>query len=269
MLIFITLLIFAVFTLSPFYFLITASMRPGREIMQRGISFQTSFEGMSLNSYGMLFTERKGLYFNWYLNSILITTMFTIASLFFSSLVGYGFAKYNFRFKNFFFMLVLAVMMIPVEILILPLYKLTVFLKIINTYAGVILPFVVSPFAAFFFRQYAREIPKDYMDAARIDGCGDFTIFFRIMVPLMKPSFSAMAILQSLGSWNNFVWPLLALRSNEMFTLPIGLASLLAPYGNNYDMLFAGAVLAVIPIIILYLFNQKTFIAGITGGIKG
>jgi arabinosaccharide transport system permease protein len=166
-------------------------------------------------------------------------------------------------------MLVLAVMMIPVEILILPLFRLIVFLKIINTYAGVILPFVVSPFAAFFFRQYAREIPGDFMDAGRIDGCNDFSIYFRIMVPLMKPAFGAMAILQSMSSWNNFVWPLIALRTDEMFTLPIGLSSLIAPYGDNYDMLFAGAVLAVIPIIIVYLLNQKAFISGLTGGIKG
>jgi arabinosaccharide transport system permease protein len=267
--IFLVLLAFAVFTLSPFYFLLNSSMRPGRELMRNGISFNLNFKDMNLDNYVALFTERDGLYFIWYLNSILITAIFTIMSLFLSSLVGYGFAKYDFKLKSFFFILVLGVMMIPVEILILPLYKLVVFLKIINTYFGVILPFVVSPFAIFFFRQYAVSIPDDYMDAGRIDGCGDFGIFFKIMAPMMKPAFGAMAILQAMGSWNNFVWPLIALRSNEMFTLPIGLSTLLAPYGNNYDMLFAGAVLAVIPIIIVYLFAQNAFVSGLTGGIKG
>jgi len=242
---------------------------PGVEIMRNGVTFDINFSKVNLNNYVTLFTARNGIYYYWYWNSIAITVLFTVLSLFLSSFVGYGFAKYDFKLKNFLFMLVLGIMMIPVEILILPLYKLTVYLKIINTYWGVILPFVVSPFAVFFFRQYAQDIPKDFMDAGRIDGCNDFGIFFKIMVPLMKPAFGAMAILQTMGSWNNFVWPLIALRSNKMFTLPIGLSSLLAPYGNNYDMLTAGAVIAVIPIILVYLFFQKYFISGLTGGIKG
>jgi len=263
------MIFFAVFSLFPFYFLIKSSLMPGVEIMRNGVTFDINFSKVNLNNYFTLFTARNGIYYYWYWNSIAITVIFTVLSLFLSSLVGYGFAKYEFKFKNFLFLLVLGIMMIPVEILILPLYKLTVFLKIINTYWGVILPFVVSPFAIFFFRQYAQDIPKDFMDAGRIDGCNDFGIFFKIMVPLMKPAFGAMAILQTMGCWNNFVWPLIALRSNKMFTLPIGLSSLLAPYGNNYDMLMAGAVIAVIPIIIVYLFFQKYFISGLTGGIKG
>ncbi len=265
----ILMIFFALFSLFPFYFLIKSSLMPGVEIMRNGVTFDINFSKVNLNNYVTLFTARNGIYYYWYWNSIAITVLFTVLSLFLSSFVGYGFAKYDFKLKNFLFMLVLGIMMIPVEILILPLYKLTVYLKIINTYWGVILPFVVSPFAVFFFRQYAQDIPKDFMDAGRIDGCNDFGIFFKIMVPLMKPAFGAMAILQTMGSWNNFVWPLIALRSNKMFTLPIGLSSLLAPYGNNYDMLTAGAVIAVIPIILVYLFFQKYFISGLTGGIKG
>jgi len=161
-------------------------------------------------------------------------------------------------------------MMMPLEILMLPLYKLIVDLRIINTYAGVILPFVVSPIAIFFFRQFVTGISKDFMDAGRIDGCTEFGIFFRIMMPLMKPAFGAMAILLAMQNWNSLIWPLIVLRTNNMFTLPIGLASLLSPYGNNYDMLIAGAVLAIIPIVIVFLFNQRSFISGLTaGGIKG
>ena len=268
-LILIIMIIFGIFALFPFYFLVTSSLRPGVEIMRNGVTLGINFKNMNLNNYVTLFTAREGIYYYWYWNSLAITAIFTFLSLFLSSFVGYGFAKYDFKFKNFLFILVLAIMMIPVEILILPLYKLTIILKIINTYWGVILPFVVSPFAIFFFRQYAVDIPKDFLDAARMDGCNDFGIFFKIMVPLMKPAFGAMAILQAMNSWNNFVWPLIALRSNKMFTLPIGLSSLLAPYGNNYDMLMAGAVIAVIPIVIVYLFNQRAFISGLTGGIKG
>ena len=166
--------------------------------------------------------------------------------------------------------MVLLVMMVPLEILMLPLYKLTVQFKIINTYAGVILPFVVSPIAIFFFRQFASGISEDYLDAGRIDGCTEIGIYFRIMVPLMKPAFGAMTILLAMQNWNSFVWPLIVLRTNEMFTLTIGLSSLIGPYGENFDVMIAGAVLAVIPVVIVFLFNQRFFIAGLTaGGVKG
>ncbi len=270
LLVIIILIIFAIFVLFPFYFIIITSLRPGVEMMRNGITPSLNVKGMSLRNYMILFTERNGIYFYWFRNSVLITLLFTILSLFFSSMVGYGFAKYEFKGKNFLFLIVLAIMMIPVEILILPLYKLTMILKIINTYWGVILPFIVSPFAIFFFRQFATGIPNDFMDGARLDGCSEFGIFFKIMVPNMIPAFGAMTILLAMGSWNSFVWPFIALRSNKMFTLPIGLSSLFTPYGNNYDMIFAGSVFAIFPILIVFLFNQRAFIAGLTAGsIKG
>jgi arabinosaccharide transport system permease protein len=142
-------------------------------------------------------------------------------------------------------------------------------LKLVDTYIGVVLPFVVSPFAIFFFRQYIVGIPKEFIEAARIDGYSEFNIFFRIMVPLMKPAIGAMTILMAMLSWNSFVWPLIILRSTERLTLPVGLASLITPYGNNYDMLMPGAVMSVIPIAIIFLLNQRAFIEGLTaGGIK-
>ena len=142
--------------------------------------------------------------------------------------------------------------------------------RLLNTYAGIILPFIVVPFAVFFFRQYAIGLPMELLDAARIDGCTEFGSFFRVMLPLMAPAFGAMAILQALFSWNNVLWPLIVLRTPEMFTLPIGLSSLLTPYGNNYVLLISGAVLAVLPILALFLLFQRSFIAGLTiGAVKG
>jgi arabinosaccharide transport system permease protein len=108
------------------------------------------------------------------------------------------------------------------------------------------------------------------MDAARVDGCSEYGIFVRIMMPLMAPAFAAMAILQAMNSWNNFLWPMIVLRTNDMLTLPIGLSSLLTPYGNNYDVLIAGSVLAILPILVVFLFFQRYFIEGMTaGGVKG
>lgn len=264
------LLLFTLFCLAPFLFLLQSSFKPGSEMIRNGITVNLDFTGMNLKNYGLLTTARDGIYLYWYRNSLVITLLNTVLSLFFSAMVGYGLAVYKFKGRNLLFILVLIVMMIPVEILILPLYKLSIGLKIMDTYWGAILPFVVSPFSVFFFRQYATGLPKDFLDAGRIDGCTEYGIYFRIMAPLMLPAFGAMTILTAMSSWNSFVWPLIVLRSDRMLTLPIGLQTLITPYGNNYDVLLAGAVMSVVPIILVFLFNQKAFISGLTvGGVKG
>ena len=260
------LLAFCIFTLAPFYFMLVSSFKPGVEMIRNGINVKLQPEIMTLRNYLVLFTGKEGIYLHWYKNSIMITFLQTAISIFLSAMVGYGLAVYRFKGRNLIFICVLVVMMVPIEILLLPLYQLTVSLHIIDTYAGVILPFAVPPVAVFFFRQFAVGLPKDLIDAGRIDGCSEFGIYFKIMMPIMKPAFGAMTILQAMFSWNSVVWPLIALRSDENMTLPIGLASLMTPYGNNYDMLMAGAVLSVIPIIIVFFFNQKAFISGLTVG---
>lgn len=256
--------------LFPLYYLFIASFKSSSELFRTVIDLRIIPSLMSLDNYEFLFTGKDGVYLSWYKNSLLIAALYTLGSLFLSSLVGYALGAYRFVGRNLLFVLVLLVMMVPLEILMLPLYKLTVQLGIINTYAGVILPFLVSPMAIFFFRQYVTGLSKDFMDAGRIDGCTEFGVFFRIMAPLMTPAFGAMGILLAMQNWNSLVWPLIVLRTNSMFTLPIGLSSLLTPYGNNYDMLISGSVLATIPIIILFLLNQRAFISGLSsGGVKG
>jgi arabinosaccharide transport system permease protein len=265
---FIILTLFSIIFLAPFFFMLVSSFKPGQEVIRNGINSRIQFNIMSLNNYKILFFQDK-IYLFLYKSSLIFTLLYTILSLLFSSLVGYGLAVYNFKGKDLLFLIVLLVMMVPLEILLLPLYKLMIRLKLMDTYIGVVLPFAVSPFAIFFFRQYILGIPKDFIEAARIDGCSEFRIFFRIIVPLMKPAFGAMTILQAMTSWNSFVWPLIVLRSTEKLTLPVGLASLIAPYGNNYDMLMPGAVMSVIPVAIIFLLNQRAFIEGLTaGGIK-
>lgn len=254
--------------LAPFFFMLVSSLKPGQELISKGLTWKMNFDVMSLNNYKILFFQ-DNRYLLWYKNSLIITALYTILSLFFSSLVGYGLAVYNFKGKRLLFFIVLLVMMVPLEILLLPLYRLMITLKLMDTYIGVVLPFAVSPFAVFFFRQYIIGLPKDLIEAARIDGCNEFKIFFRIIAPLMKPAFGAMFILLALTSWNSFVWPLIVLRTTEHLTLPIGLTSLITPYGNNYDMLMPGAVMSVVPVAIIFLINQRAFIEGLTaGGIK-
>ncbi len=265
----IAFVIISFIALFPILNLLISSFRPSSDIMRNGISLVFDPSKMSFDNYLYIFTQ-GGNYWSWFKNSLSISAITIILSLFFSSMVGYALALYDFKGRNLIFGFVLFILMVPFEILMLPLFQLMISMNLINTYTAVILPAVVAPIAVFFFRQYAIGLPKELMDSARIDGATEYGIFFKIMLPLMTPSMAAMAILQGLGAWNNFLWPLIVLRSNDMFTLPIGLATLLTPYGNNYDILIAGSVMTIIPIIILFIFFQRYFVAGLTvGGIKG
>jgi arabinosaccharide transport system permease protein len=261
--------VIAILAVFPLFSLFISSLRPSSDLMRNGITLTIPFEKLNLNNYTFIFTQ-AGNYWDWYINSLVISAATIVLCLFFSSMVGYALAVYDFKGNRLIFILVLLILMIPFEILMLPLYKQMIGLRLVDTYPAVILPMIVAPVAVFFFRQYSSGLPKDLMESARIDGCSEYGIFFRIMAPLMLPSFAAMAILQGLASWNNFLWPLVVLRSNIMFTLPVGLATLLTPYGNNYDVLIAGSVMTVLPVIILFLFFQRYFIEGLTvGGVKG
>src|SRR5690625_4372778 len=255
--------------LFPVIMLIISSFRPSYELMRTGISLSFDWSILNYQNYNYIFTQ-AGSYWSWYMNSLIISAITIVLSLFFSAMVGYALAVYDFWGKNLFFVFVVFILMVPFEILMLPLFQMMISFQMVDSYIGVILPMVVAPIAVFFFRQYALGLPTQLMDAARIDGATEYGIYFKIMLPLMAPSLGAMAILQGLGSWNNFLWPLIVLRSNDMFTLPIGLATLLTPYGNNYDVLIAGSVMTIIPIITLFIFFQRYFITGLTvGGVKG
>ena len=261
--------VMAVITLTPFISIFLASLRPGQEIMRQGIGLNIDTSIMSFKNYTFLFSGDTS-YFTWFKNSLIITAIQTVLTLIVSACVGYGFAMYEFKFKNLLFMCVLIIMMIPMEIIMLPLFQLIIKLGLIDSIWGVILPFVAGPLPIFFFRQYLSGMPKDFLDAARVDGCSEYGIFARIILPLMKPAFAAMGIFVGMNSWNNFLWPMIVLNSKDKLTLPIGLNALITPYGNNYDVLIAGAVFSVIPVVILFLLFQKYFIAGMTaGGVKG
>lgn len=267
--IFVLFMLVTVFCLFPLYALFIASLKPGSELMRFGLNVNWDLNIMSFKNYIYLF-KGETYYFTWYKNSIIITILHTALSMLFSSMVGYSLAMYNYKLRNVLFSMVLIVMMVPIEILILALYKLSVSMHLINTYWGVFLPFVVSPIAIFFFRQYLSSLPRDFLDAARIDGCSEYAIFFRIFMPLMTPAYGSMVILQAMNSWNSVLWPMIVLRTSEMQTLPVGLRTLITPYGNNYDVLIAGSVMAVLPVLIIFILFQRYFIEGVTAGaIKG
>jgi arabinosaccharide transport system permease protein len=253
--------------LTPFAAILLTSLKSSSLVIRNG--FNLKIEALTLENYKYLFTGDHQ-YFQWFGNSILLTVVQTVLTLFISAWVAYGFATYNFKGKNFLFVCVLIVMMVPFEILMLPMYREIVAMKLINNYIGIMLPYLAHPIAIFFFRQYLRSIPKEIIDSGRIDGCSEYGIFLRLILPLMKSAFAAMAIFIGMTSWNNYLWPLLVLSDSKKFTLPIGLTSLMSPYGNNYTLLISGAVMSVIPIVVLFFSAQKFFIEGMsTGSVKG
>ena len=249
-----------------------ASFRPGKELIRKGLSIHLDFSEMSLANYQYLFAGNADSvkYFTWFKNSLVLTFVTVVLTLIICYFIAYGFSMYEFKGKNFLFFLVIATMMVPFEILMLPLYKEIISLKLIDSTAGVILPGLCGASTIFFFRQYLTGLPKEIIEAGRIDGACEYGIFFKLVLPIMKPSFAAMAILNGMNSWNNFLWPLLVLRSSEKYTLPIGLNTLITPYGNNYDLLIVGSFFSILPILILFLCFQKYFIEGMTAGaVKG
>lgn len=263
------LIVMALISLVPLLAIFVGTFQDGNEVIRRGMSFDVDLGTLSLDNYVLLFTD-SGPYFRWFANTLLLTIVQVAGTLLVSSFVAYGFAMYEFRTKTLWFIMVLLVMTVPFEMLMLPLYVQVNDMGLADTYTVIALPFLAAAVTIFFFRQYFLGIPKEIIEAGRVDGVSEFGIFFRLVLPITKPAMAAMAILNGMLCWNNFLWPLLVLRSPEKFTLPIGLNTLLTPYGNNYELLIIGAFFSLIPILILFLAFQRFFIEGITAGaVKG
>ena len=205
-------------------------------------------------------------YNRYFINSVFIATASTLLTLFFCSLGGYAFAKYQFRGQKILFGLLLASMMVPFQVLLVPLFGLMYDIGWLNSYKAIIIPFSVGAFGVFLMRQFIVTIPSELLDAARIDGCSEFGIYYRIVLPIIKPALGALTIYSFLGSWNGYLWPLIILRDEAKYTLPIGLANLVGIYRQDYGMLMAGTLLSLMPIVILFLAMQREFVQGITLG---
>jgi arabinosaccharide transport system permease protein len=263
------LIVITLIVLVPLLAIFVGTFQDGNEIIRKGLSLDIDFGALSLDNYGMLFTD-SGLYFRWFANSIFLTVVQVAGTLLVSSFVAYGFAMYDFRGKNILFISVLLLMTVPFEIMVLPLYVMVNDVGLADSYSVIVFPFLAASVTIFYFRQYFLGIPKDLLEAGRVDGVTEFGIFFRVVVPIAKPAFAAMAILNGMVIWNNFLWPLLVLRSPEKFTLPIGLNTLLTPHENNYELLIIGSFFSLLPVLILFLLFQRFFVAGMTAGaLKG
>lgn len=266
---FVVLCFFIVF---PVFAGLLASFRPGQQLMRNGLSIDLNFSTMTLANYQYIFSFNADSlkYLNAFKNSLFLTFVTVVGTLVVCYFVAYGISMYEFKLRGLLFFLVIATMMVPFEILMLPLYQEIIQLNLTDTTWGVILPGLCGASTIFFFRQYMIGLPKELLEAGRIDGASEYGICVRIMLPIVKPAFASMAILTSMGSWNNLLWPMLVYRSAEKFTLPVYLNGLLTPYGNNYDILIAGSMFSILPVLVVFLCFQSYFIDGmVAGAVKG
>lgn len=206
-----------------------------------------------------------------FLNSIIVSVCVTVGSIFINALAAYGFAKYDFKGRNLVFLGVLATLMIPFQVTMIPSFLLLKQLAWLDSYPGLIVPGLAGAFGIFFLRQYMLTIPDDYLDAARMDGATEYGIFRRIVLPLSKPALATLGVFTFLGAWNDFLGPLIVVKSDEMRTLPLAISALSAGhYVMSWPLLMAGATFVVIPVVIVYFLAQRYFVEGIAlGGLKG
>ena len=203
-------------------------------------------------------------------NSVLIAIGATVLSLAFNVMAGYAFAKLRFAGRDRLFRLMLGALVIPGQVAMVPLFLLLKHLGLVNTYAGVIVPALASIFGIFLVRQYALSIPDDLLEAARIDGASEWRIFRMVVVPLLRPIIVTLALFTLLGTWNDFMWPLIVLSDQDLYTLPVALASLAREHVQDNELMMAGSVLTIVPVLVVFLALQRYYIQGLTmGAVKG
>lgn len=263
-LLFVLLLAGALIMVFPFIWTVVTSVTPGATLTTTP---QLIPDDPSLSPYLELF-ERVP-FGRVIVNSLIISVISTLLQLVTSSMAAYVFARMPFRGRGAVFVLYLATMMIPFQVLIVPLFAEMKALGLINTYAGAILPTIASAFGVFLLRQAMSTVPDELDQAATIDGAGHFRIFFQIMLPLVRPALATLAVFAFLNTWNSFLWPLIILRDPLMQTLPVALSSLQGQYSTQWDVLMAESVISILPMFALYVFAQKYIVQGVAGtGLK-
>jgi len=200
----------------------------------------------------------------YYLNSILVTVISTVGQIFISILAAYPLARLRFPFKNLIFMFIVSTMLMPFAVIMIPTFKIVASLKWIDTYQGLIVPFLFSGFSIIFLVQFFSTVPRDLEDAARIDGCGYFRILFNVILPNTKSAIATISIFTFLEHWTEYLWPLIVINTTEMRTLPIGLKYLMTEGGREYNLAMAAALMAILPVVIVYVFCEKQIIESIT-----
>ncbi len=260
------LLLAVVVSCVPFIWMILTSFKTYEESIRIPLTFLPG--QWNLTNYSTVW--HKFPFLNFYINTFVVMVVVIVGELFISSMAAYAFARLNFPFRNAIFVFCLSLMMMPGQIFLIPQYDLMVKAGLNNTIIALILPRLFSVFSVFMLRQFFLTLPTELDDAAKIDGCGFFGIYFRILLPLVKPALISMAILSGLSTWKDLIWPLIVNNSMEKYTLSAGLALLIGEHTTIYPNVMAGSFLAVWPMILLFFLAQKHFVEGIAfSGIKG
>ncbi len=259
--IFIHLLLFLglAITLAPFIWMISTSFKSSESVF----TFPPQWipKHPTIEQYQALFREVNFLQF--FKNSVIVAFGITLFSLFLNSLGGFAFAKHKFPGREKIFALLLATMMVPGQITMIPVFLMLKTVGLINSYWGLIIPAGASAFGIFLMRQFITTIPTDLIESARIDGCSEFRIYWTIILPLCKPVIAALGIFTFMGSWNAFLWPLIVMIKENMYTLPVALANLSGQHATKFGLLMAGAVVVVIPVLIVFIVAQRYVIKGV------
>lgn len=261
------LMIWVLITIIPLYWMVVGSFQDSTA----SATFKPQMfpDVWSIAPYERFFLKTKAL--RWLFNSLFVSAVLTVTNLFFASLAGYAFAKLKFPGRNTIFWVLLGTMMIPAQVTLIPLYVLVInVFNLADTYTAIILPGIVTVGNIFLMKQYMSTLPTSLIHAARIDACSEFGIFYKIILPMAKPGLAVLAIFTFVANWNDFFWPLLVTRSNEMRTIQVGLASFRFAESTDFGAIMAGATIGALPMIILFFALQKYFLQGITiGAIKG
>jgi ABC-type glycerol-3-phosphate transport system permease component len=257
---FIILVALTILSVGPLYFMLSGSLQKtaGMELLS------LVPRSLTLDSYHYIFSNSRMI--RYILNSVIVGAAVVIGNIILSTIVGYGFARYRFPGKEILFATVLAVMMIPPHVIIIPLYRLINSLGWYDSYAALIVPWLVNPLGVFLMRQYISSLPAEIEDAARVDGAGDLYIVFRIVMPLAKPALAVLAFQVFLTNWNSFLYPFILTSSDQMRTLPVALALMKGYQTIDWPQLFAASTVSALPVILFFLMIQKKIIHGLTAG---
>lgn len=255
---YLALIIGAVVMLFPFIWMLSTSLKAPMDIFNLNIIPESA----TLANY--IEVLKESMFIRWFLNSVIIAVITTISVIFFDTLVGYIIAKFTFFGRKFLFIVILSTLMVPVEMLIIPWYMMSSELGWTNTYWGILFPGLMTGFGVFLMKQFMEQIPEDLLNAARIDGMNEFSIFFKVAVPQVWPAISALGIFSFLSNWNAFLWPLIVTESSSLRTLPVGLSYFSSGEAESqWHLIMTGATISVIPLILVFILLQRHIIKGI------
>ena len=260
--IYLVLIVSSILMVIPFYWSVGTSLKLEQFVFANPPQWWPN--PLTLQNYVGVFTKIH--FYRYFLNSVFVAVITTLAHVFFDTLAAYAFAKLVFPGRDKLFFFLLLGLMVPFQVNLIPLYRIMASLGWINTYLALIVPNLTSIFGIFMMRQFLLTIPNDLLDAGRIDGCDEFGVFWRVVIPLAVPGIATLIILTFMGVWNDFLWPRIVTSSEALFTLPVGLAQLQMKNTSNVAQIMAGTVLTALPMIVVFLFMQRQFIAGMTAG---